>query len=318
MQSFNTPILFLVFNRPANTQKVFEAIKSIKPTKLYIAADGPRKVFPEDYKRCNQVRKIVSDINWNCQLKTLFRKNNLGCRHAISSAIDWFFEREEEGIILEDDCLPDISFFKFCREMLEIYRNDNRIAMISGSSLYQGNNLDTSYYFTKYPVIWGWASWSRVWKNYNVNMSTTCHNTYELIKNNSYTHNSRKFWKYSFNATAKGYIDTWDYQFVYTCWKHGMTCIAPGINLISNIGFGTDSTNTVFSNSNLPQETMAMKFPLTHPNFCPKKIEKIDKSIERKHFWRNTMYLLLLKNYGLIKKIGILNFVKKITTMLPF
>ncbi len=169
---FDVPILLLAFNRPNQTRRVFDAIKAIQPTKFYFAADGPREGRAEEAILCQTVRtSILENIDWDCEVKTLFRDKNLGCKYAVSSAISWFFENEPEGIILEDDCLPDASFFPFCAELLEKYRHDDRIMMISGDN-YQKDKLrtDYSYYFTRYNQIWGWASWRRVWNLYDVEM----------------------------------------------------------------------------------------------------------------------------------------------------
>ncbi|MFH1427813.1 MAG: nucleotide-diphospho-sugar transferase, partial [Patescibacteria group bacterium] len=170
--SFNTPILFLIFNRPETTQRVFDKIKIIKPRHLFVAADGPREGKNESEK-CQAVRDIIKQIDWDCKVNTLFRDKNLGCKLAVSSAIDWFFDNVEEGIILEDDCLPDPSFFKFCQELLVKYREDSNVMCISGDNfnpnLYNGSD---SYFFSKVASIWGWASWRRAWKYYDIEMKS--------------------------------------------------------------------------------------------------------------------------------------------------
>ena len=154
-----TPVLFLVFNRPDTTAQVFEAIRQAKPPRLYVASDGAREDKEGELEKVKQVREIVSQVDWNCEVKTLFRDKNLGCKIAVSSAIDWFFEQEEMGIILEDDCLPHPTFFRFCQELLERYRDDERIGMISGNNFQFGRKCtDYSYYFSMYSHIWGWAS----------------------------------------------------------------------------------------------------------------------------------------------------------------
>lgn len=151
-----TPVLFTVFNRPACTRRVFEAIRRAAPRRLFIACDGPRPERPEEAPLVSQVRGIVAEVDWECEVATLFREENLGCRNAMSSAISWFFSEVEEGIILEDDCLPDPTFFRYCRELLERYRDDERVMNISGvNSLLRGAELGDNYYFSRYPHIWG-------------------------------------------------------------------------------------------------------------------------------------------------------------------
>jgi hypothetical protein len=165
------PILFLVFNRPETTARVFEAIRNAKPSRLYIAADGPRDFIYNEYAVCAKTREIASRVDWDCDVETLFRAENLGCKAAVSSAISWFFSHEEEGIILEDDCLPCESFFYFTTILLEKYRHDERIAHIAGSNFQDGKKVgDGSYYFSDLYNIWGWATWKRVWKDYDAEL----------------------------------------------------------------------------------------------------------------------------------------------------
>ena len=154
----HSPVLFLVFNRPETTRQVFEAIRTAKPPRLYIAADGPRLEREGERASCEEVRKIALEVDWECDVNTLFRVENLGCKRGPSEGISWFFEHEDEGIILEDDCLPDQSFFSFCEELLERYRNDTRIMAISGNNFQHGRKrTEYSYYFSRYFHGWGWT-----------------------------------------------------------------------------------------------------------------------------------------------------------------
>jgi len=247
-EEFNTPILFLIFNRPDTTQLVFDEIRKVKPKQLFIASDGPRQGNKQDKISCNKVRKIVSNIDWDCEVKTLFREENLGCGKAVSSAITWFFQNVEEGIILEDDCLPAQSFFLFCQELLQKYRYDTRIMCISGDNSFNIPSKD-SYYFSNIPLIWGWASWKRAWDLYDFNMSNL---------NNFESSYSRTFYSKNlldnFRRTKTGEIDTWDYQWAFcNIINNGLTCISSK-NLISNIGFGENATHTkvISSSANYP------------------------------------------------------------------
>ena len=150
--NFNTPILYLVFNRPGSTQITFEILRKLKPKYLFIGADGPRDGNSEDKRNCNRVKNIIETVDWDCRLHKLFRNNNLGCKRAVSEAIGWFFDQVEKGIILEDDCLPNQSFFRFCSELLEKYKDDNRVGLISGNNFNFGTPArnDYSYYFSKW------------------------------------------------------------------------------------------------------------------------------------------------------------------------
>ena len=266
----NVPVLFIVFNRPDETKRVFERIAEAKPKKLYIAADGPRLKNESDLEKCKTVRKIILDkIDWECEVKTLFRENNLGCRVAVSSSIDWFFSQEEEGIILEDDTLADISFFSFCEELLKKYRNDTRIGMISGDNFGFGfkRNID-SYYFTRYTHIWGWATWRRVWEGYSVDIPDYTKFREENWLEDIFSEEREiEFWKSNFDKVGLQKFDTWDFQFVYHNLKNGRLNIMPAVNLITNIGFNSNATHTTGESKYGNLKAESMKFPLIHPEF---------------------------------------------------
>ncbi|OBZ34632.1 hypothetical protein, partial [Methanohalophilus sp. DAL1] len=243
----HTPVLFLIFNRPETTKLVFEEIKKAKPPRLYIAADGARNDKQGETEKVTQVREyVMNNIDWKCEVKTLFRDNNLGCKYAVSGAIDWFFENEEMGIILEDDCLPSQSFFWFCEELLERYMEDERIMMISGTNkATKWNSHSYDYFYSYYGSIWGWASWKRAWMHYDRDM-----NRWKDIRNT-------RVLKYLYDSiivianrikiyenTYSGKIDTWDYQWVFSREINSGLSIVPSKNLISNIGFSSEATHT--------------------------------------------------------------------------
>lgn len=241
-----TPVLLLIFNRPELTFTVFQEIRTAKPEKLFIAADGPREGKEGEPEKCEQTRSIVKQIDWNCEVKTLFRDKNLGCRNAVSSAITWFFNNVEEGIILEDDCLPDPSFFKFCQALLEKYRKCEQVMHIGGNNFQNGRKRgEDSYYFSNFAHIWGWATWRRAWKNYNVEMI----GLEEFIQQKSLEKKLRNkfhsnFYLKKLADTKSNRIQTWDYQWSFTIWKNNGISIIPNANLVSNIGFGNNSTHT--------------------------------------------------------------------------
>lgn len=244
---FNTPILFLIYNRPDLTYRVFCAIKEIQPKYLYIAADGP-SVQNEDVL-CQDTRNIVlNNIDWPCEVKTLFRETNMGCKIAVSEAITWFFDNVEEGIILEDDTLPNSSFFNFCSTLLEKYRFDCNIMHIGGTSFYN-KSIQSSYYFTRYTHIWGWATWKRAWFFYDVKLMD-----WPILKGTTFLLDALKekqivnYWNHIFDVVYENKFDTWDYQWSYACWKNRGLSIAPAKNLISNIGFSENATHTKIYN----------------------------------------------------------------------
>lgn len=248
MQPYSTksPVLFIIFNRPETTQKVLESIRSAKPKRLYIAADGPRADKPDEAAICEETRKITENIDWDCEVFTLFRDTNLGCKDAVSSAIDWFFSKEEQGIILEDDCLPNADFFYFCDAMLEKYRDDTRIRHIGGSNLQHGKVWgQASYYFSNLTHVWGWASWRRVWDDYdkelkNCNEAGAKSKLAELFSEPLIV----ETWARIFSEVKQGKYGTWDYQYALINMFHKGLSVIPNVNLISNIGFNEGATHT--------------------------------------------------------------------------
>jgi hypothetical protein len=265
----NAPVLFLLFNRANTTRAVFEAIRQAQPSRLYVAADGPRLDQRGERERCDRVREIATDVDWPCELRTLFREKHLGCGVAVSDAIDWFFEHEDEGIILEDDCLPDLSFFRFCEELLARYRADRAVMMISGSyPLGKQHTISSSYFFSQRSGIWGWASWQRAWQHYDrkIGIWPELRNTEWLMRLGQGYKDFREFWTEKFDMAYAGKLDTWDYQWDFSIWLQNGLTIMPTKNLVKNIGFGWDATHTKDEGDwrgRLPLETIS--FPLEHP-----------------------------------------------------
>ncbi|GAB4015110.1 nucleotide-diphospho-sugar transferase [Spirosoma koreense] len=266
--SFDVPILFVMFNRPEHARQVMNRIRQIQPAQLFIAIDGPRTGIKRDNEGVQQCIKLLDEIDWPCKIEKLIRTQNLGCKKAVSSAIDWFFENVEYGIILEDDCLPDITFFEFCRILLLKYVDEPKIMHIGGTNLYGNLTWGSySYFFSKIAHVWGWATWRRAWSLYDVEMKD--YDTYRKtggINETVIYRPSLSYWKFSFDNTRSGIIDTWDYQWVFAIWKNQGFTIIPNQNLISNTGFGPNATHTVTDSvwSSLPTvaiDTQFMKFP---------------------------------------------------------
>jgi hypothetical protein len=260
-----TPVLFLIFNRPDTTQKVFNTIRQAKPTQLFIAADGPRPDKEGEKEKCEQAREIIKQIDWDCEVKTLFRDKNLGCKIAVSSAIDWFFENVEEGIILEDDCLPSQSFFWFCQELLSKCKYDTRVLHIGGTNPIGLINTSNTYYFSKYNRIWGWATWKRAWKYFDYKIKYWPELKKDKIHYYYFNHKEAKYWENIWDKIYENKIDTWDYQW-FLCRLIQGKAIIPSVNLVSNIGFNNYATHTknlVNSLANLPRGEII--FPLVHP-----------------------------------------------------
>jgi len=266
-----TAVLLIVFNRPDTTRQVLIAIRAVRPSRLYVAADGPRATRESDREFCEAARHEAIQVDWPCELTTLLRDKNLGCKVGVSTAIDWFLQNEEEGIILEDDVLPDSTFFTYCEELLERYRNDHRIAMISGSNLViDGVRLATSYGFTTYGHIWGWATWRRAWRDYDCTMARWPQWRDDGGLDRLFHGNrpAKKYWRTVFDATRAGKVDTWDYQWQFCNWYHGRVAIVPSQNLTRNVGFRSDATHTTSSEPDYLHLSLPnpMRFPLHHPS----------------------------------------------------
>ena len=266
-----TPVAFVIFKRPETTRRVFEAIRQAKPAKLLVIADGPRDRVPGEAEECAVTRKIVEDIDWDCEVLKNYSPVNLGCKKRVSSGLDWVFDNVEEAIILEDDCLPDPTFFSFCENLLEKYRDDSRIFSISGQNLLFGQKrTEYSYYFSRHTYVWGWATWKRAWQHYDPEMKL-----WPEIKTSGFLHDilndsqAVKDWSKSFQELYEKEVNTvWDYRWMFACWVQNGINIHPNSNLISNIGFGLGATNTSRKNSKYAEMlTEPVTFPLKHPPF---------------------------------------------------
>lgn len=281
--SFDVPILFLVFNRPETTARVFEKIREIKPQRLFVAADGPREGKEGEKEKCQAVRDLVlKNIDWPCEVKTLLRDQNLGCGKAISGAITWFFENVEEGIILEDDTLPATSFFNFCKELLERYRDDSQVKIICGGNYV--NRIETTgatYYFTAFPHIWGWATWKRTWNEYDFMLASMTETEMRKILATYFVDNKIiESWMTNFKLVKEQKVNAWDFQLGFSILKKSGFNAVTKINMISNIGFGNNATHTVDfdSRANLPITEIT---EIIHP--AEIKIDKIeDRQTEKK------------------------------------
>ncbi|MFA6399829.1 MAG: nucleotide-diphospho-sugar transferase, partial [archaeon] len=209
--------------------------RKARPKRLYVACDGPRVNRADDLENVSKVRDIVNNVDWDCKVKYLFRKENLGCGRAVSEAITWFFEHEEMGIILEDDCLPDQSFFPYCDKMLHKYADIPKVGMISGSNYFSNfGPKESDCFFSNYYSIWGWATWRRAWKKYDYALKNFDSNKDSLDFGNTFF---KHYFLDQFKAVKEGKIDTWDLQWVFCCVSNNLLSIVPNFNLINNIGF---------------------------------------------------------------------------------
>ncbi len=285
---FNTPILFLIFNRKDTTEKVFKRIREIKPKYLFIAADGPRANKDGENEKCKQTRNIVSQIDWDCDVKTLFRDKNLGCKIAVSSAITWFFSHVEQGIILEDDCLPHASFFKYCETLLNRYKNDEDVMHIGGNNFSYKNNWfkKEQYYFSAYSLIWGWATWRRAWNKYDINL-TESDFLLKSSKIEKYLKTSVEinYWRDHFDKVKYYNLSTWDYSWQYTIWQNNGLTVLPFKNMVENIGFGDDATHTTSDGLYNPVENLKLRKLVIKKHPFKKQINRSEDLLTFKNYF---------------------------------
>ncbi len=266
MNQNNPPaILLLIFNRPEKVRKLMRALEKIRPAKIYVSADGPRSDRKGEAERCNQARLIATDPGWPCEVITNFSEKNLGCKLGVSGGISWFFSHEQEGVILEDDCIPDPSFFRFCAELLEKYRADDRVMHINGTVFLESNDLQRvagSYYFSRIPHVWGWATWARSWKHFDSEMKYR----QQLLGDKEYLSRFSKkkharYWPGLFEHVSRRNVDSWATPWTYSIMRRGGFCVAPVVNMVYNIGFDDEATHTHGAASISPF-AQKMQFPL--------------------------------------------------------
>ena len=270
----HAPVAFIIFNRPETTEQVFTEIAKVKPTNLFVIADGPREGQLGEAAKCAAARAIIERVDWECEVFKNYSDMNLGLARRVATGISWVFEHVEEAIILEDDCVPDPTFFQFCEELLEKYRDDERIMQIGGEQdLYNKKQIPYSYYFARLPTCWGWATWHRAWQHYDFEMKL-----WPELRETSWLENiltdprGVEFFRNNFERTYEGAgkadYSWWACQWTFTVFVQSGLVVLPNTNLISNIGFGKEAFHTKNPNSmysNIPPA--AMKFPLRHPPY---------------------------------------------------
>ena len=295
-----TPVVFIIFNRPETTQRVFEEIRKAKPSKLLVIADGPRDSHIGEKEHCDTTRKIIEKVDWDCEVIKNYSDINLGCKKRVSTGLNWVFENVEEAIILEDDVLPHQTFFRFCEELLEKHRHNENIMLVSGANVQFGRNKsDYSYFFSQYCFIWGWATWKRAWKNYDIEMKSWPEaRDNGLLKEMFNRKAPIEYWKKIFDDLYAGKVDTWDGQWVFSCWIRRALTIQPNVNLISNIGFGIEATHTKSENMFSNMQIEHLQFPIKHPPNIIRALKNdtfTEKIMFSSTFIRKVLYKLGLK-----------------------
>ncbi len=298
-------ILVISYNRPQEFSRLNKILKKEKNRKIFIFQDGQKGKDNNWLKQNQLLKKIIKNKNINIK----FSPKNYGCKLGVKKAIDWFFYNNKEGIILEDDCLPSKSFFKYCDKLLKIYRKKNKVKIISGYNFYKNTKIKESYFFTKHVEVWGWASWRRVWNKFSFNTRDWENRgkkvLIERFKNNN---NLNEYYLKKFDLTFKNKIDTWDHQFVYYIWRSKGLTICPSMNLVQNIGFNLNATHTKNKHSKLELKSNNLKYPLNHPKEIKENVDmtdKMDKYLEKEIYYlkkhNNTFKDSVLKIYKKIK-----------------
>jgi len=244
----STPsVLLIAFNRPDSTSRVFEAIRRARPARLFIACDGPRLERPGEADKVAEVRAFASQVDWPCDVQRRFLDHNLGCGHCPATAIDWFLKEAGEGVILEDDCVPEPAFFRFAQVMLERHRKDPRVGIISGTKIALEVDFGASHGFSRVPACWGWATWQRAWDGYQLHPEP-------VSPDEAWTRTLHpKTVRNLARAVAEqqgSKVHAWDYQFMLHLLRKGMLTVVPNVNLVLNIGF--DGSGTHFTGDKRP------------------------------------------------------------------
>ena len=288
------PVLLVVFRRADLTKTILDTLAKVQPPRLYLAADAARPQKPGEAEKCAAVRALLADIPWPCEVFRDYAETNLGAKERVASAITWFFEHETDGIILEDDCHPADSFFPFCEELLDRYRDDPRVMVISGDrGLKEDAAMENSYYFSKYMLTWGWATWRRAWQHYDETLPEWPVFQGEPLRKKCLNDAEHRYWKTRLERVMNGQLDAWDFRWTICCWMQNGLSIIPARNLIQNVGFGADATHTTDNLlGNFSYEMSALTFPLKHP-----------KTVEADHALEIRLWKDKFKPAGFLKRV---------------
>jgi hypothetical protein len=304
-----TPVVLIIFKRPDTTRQVLDVIARVRPATLFVVGDGPHPDRREEAEQVAASRMLIEGFDWQCAVHTHYAETNLGLRRRVASGLDWVFKQVDRAIILEDDCVPDPTFFPFCQELLEYYLDDTRLMAVSGDNYQHGRmRISSSYYFSRYPHCWGWATWRRAWRYYDDSMSLWPQMRSEgwLMDLLDGDRRDAKYWTNIFNDVHAERIDSWAYRWTFACWVQGGLTILPNVNLVSNIGFDVGATNTIYHSSSAKLPRQALKFPLRHPVFMIRD-SQADRFTQKNHFgtgWKKTVkrtVAKVLRSLGLFR-----------------
>ncbi|WP_244185623.1 methyltransferase type 11 [Mycobacterium marseillense] len=301
------PVIFMIFNRPDTARHAFEALRAAKPPQLLVIADGPRASKPDEAGKCEATRAIIDEVDWDCEVHRNFADANMGIRDRISSGITWAFEIVDRAIILEDDCVPDASFFPYCADLLARYEHDERVMMVSGNNhLFGHAEIADSYYFSRYPHYWGWATWRRAWTKYDMNMTQWPKLRDRKLFDQYFSKLSeRYYWEAIFEMVYRNKVDTWAWRWVYSIWANSGLCATPARNLVHNIGFQADATHTHTKWDQVYSSLVAgeMSLPLTHPPTVLASSDKDQLEAKLRVAYHSTGLLYVWNQFQLFKTL---------------
>ena len=295
----STPVAFIIFNRPDTTKRVFERIREARPEKLYIISDAPREGREDDVEKVAQTREYVeNNIDWDCEVHKNYAETNMGCKMRVSSGITWVLQNEKSTIILEDDVLPSPDFFRYCHDMLEHYENNKRVMMISGSNFQANQKIDGQYTFSCYPSVWGWATWARAWKNYDVDITDwpeiKKNGTFRCVQNGM----AYVFLKKHMDSVYNHEKDTWDYQWDFCRYKYRGLGIIPKENMIENIGLNREDATHTTGHSDMTFEIGKMEFPIEFKDDVKRDVDYDAAYIKKNFGTKKVMEILKRKLKG--------------------
>jgi len=274
------PVLLLIYRRADTTERVLDAIRQVRPKQLYVSAAGPAD--ESDIEHCEATRAVIDNVDWTCDVRRNFMSDNRGCRYNVAQGISWALEHEEEVIIIEDDCVATPDFFRFCSELLDRYRQDERVMSISGTNFLFGHSVtQDSYFWSRYPNIWGWATWRRAWNKYDHELERwSAARANGLLTGFIKEWRPRTYWRMVLDFVEDGSLDAWDYVWFASCWMHGGLSAQPSVNLVSNIGFDQRATHTKKPNKLSRMPVSALELPMRHPE-TPERNRAADHRIEK-------------------------------------
>lgn len=288
-----TPIALIVFNRPDTTRRVFEAIRLARPQRLFVIADAPRPDRDEEAERCAEALRVATAVDWDCQLEVDIATRNLGCRQRVSTGLDRVFATVERAIVLEDDCVPSPSFFRFCEELLERYADDLRVMAVSGDNYQFGaDSGPDSYYFSRFNHVWGWATWRRAWALNDAQMRAwPSARAQQFLARTIERRSVAWYFARHFERVWRGDLDSWAFAWTFACWWHGGLTALPGKNLVRNIGFGAGATHTLARHPAETLEAAELEFPLRHPVGVVRNAEADRRTEDQVFLWRRPVRL---------------------------